>query len=106
MVQHCGSREEFEAIVSGATIPVVCDFSATWCGPCRMLAPVYDKVAAELKGRAIFLKIDIDECEELAALLQISAVPTVMVVEREEEVARTLGFMPASQLKEFIEQYI
>lgn len=85
---------------------VVVDFFATWCGPCKMLSPVYTSLGEEMKEKANFLKVDIDESMELAQRFTITTVPTVVVFKNGEEMDRLVGFIPKNSLKEKVEQYI
>lgn len=85
---------------------VVVDFFATWCGPCKMLSPVYTSLGEEMKENANFLKVDIDESMELAQRFTITTVPTVVVFKNGEEMDRLVGFIPKNSLKEKVEQYI
>lgn len=70
------NTEKFDELLKGDK-PVVCDFFATWCGPCRMLAPVMDKVSAEFADKAVFVKVDIDQNAELAVRYGIMSIPLV-----------------------------
>lgn len=70
----------FKTVVDGMKRPVVIDFSATWCGPCKMYAPTYHQVAEEYKDKADFYKVDIDKCPALANAFGIQAVPTTVVI--------------------------
>ena len=63
---------EFDEIINNSSVPVVCDFFATWCGPCKMLAPVMEQVSDEMDGKAIFLKVDVDDNMELAGRYSIT----------------------------------
>ncbi len=99
------NTQEFNALLEGG-MPVVCDFFATWCGPCRMLAPVMDEVAQELKDKAVFVKINTDENEELAVKYKIYSIPCVKVFKNGQEIAENLGFVPKQALKAFVEQNI
>lgn len=75
-----------------ASLPTVIDFSATWCGPCRMFAPIFHKVAEEYKGKANFLTVDIDERKDLAEAYDIQAVPTTVYLDKEgRELNRITG---------------
>ena len=88
MVQIITSAE-FEEKVLKADLPVLVDFSATWCGPCQMLAPILDRVADKVAGKALVYKVDIDACPDLAVRYQVMAVPTLNLY-RNGEVAKQL----------------
>ena len=93
---------EFDEIVNSASVPVVCDFFATWCGPCKMLAPVMEQVSEEMDGQAIFLKVDVDDNMELAGRYSIMSIPLLLVFKGGEVVDKSLGFMSKSEVKDFI----
>ena len=80
---------------------VLIDFFATWCGPCKMLAPVLDKVAAEIKD-VTFVKVDIDKNVQAAEEYGVQVIPTLVLVEKGQIKAKTQGFMPESALTEFV----
>ena len=86
--------------------PVVCDFWAGWCGPCRMLAPVLDAVAGEMAGRATFVKVNVDENGEAAQRYGVMSIPNVIVFRDGVPAANSLGYVPAAQLKAFLEKNI
>ena len=93
--------EELLALVKeGKT--VVCDFWATWCGPCRMLAPVLDKVAEEFAGRAEFVKVDVDESGEVAQKMGIMSIPDVYIFEDGKVKTHQLGYVPESAMRAFL----
>lgn len=95
--------EELKALINeGKT--VVCDFWAAWCMPCRMLAPVVDKVAGEFQGRAEFVKLNIDENPETAAEYRVMSIPDVFVFENGSKKAHSLGFAPEEELREFFSE--
>ena len=81
---------------------VVVDFFATWCGPCKMLAPVFEEVAKDIGNKASFSKVDIDQCLELARKYGVSTVPTVMIFKDGKPVEKMVGFMPKQQIIEKI----
>ena len=88
------SAAEFQEKVIGASEPVLVDFFATWCGPCRMMAPTIEEVAQEMQGKASVYKIDVDEAPEVAQQFGIMSVPTFIVFENGQPKAKTLGAQP------------
>ena len=85
---------------------LVIDFWATWCGPCRILSPTVDELAAEYEGRATVAKGNVDDCEELAAQFGVRNIPTLVFVKNGEIVDRTVGVLPKQELAARIELYI
>lgn len=88
----------FEDLISGSDVPVLVDFYATWCGPCQMMAPILDKVNAQLKGRLQVVKIDSDKYPQLASQYQIHALPTLVLFKNGQPVDRIEGVLPAEQI--------
>jgi len=84
----------FEAEVLKSSPPVLIDFYATWCGPCKMMAPVIDEVAKDYAGKLKVVKIDVDEAAETAAAMGVTAMPTFIVLKDGQEVWRRLGAAP------------
>jgi thioredoxin 1 len=85
--------------VLGSEVPVVVDFWAPWCGPCRMLAPTIEKLAGELNGKVKVGKMNTDENQETPGGLRISAIPTVLVFSGGKEVERLVGVNPEAKFK-------
>ena len=96
------NEQEFKTKVVNDAAAVV-DFSATWCGPCRMLAPVLEEISEELDGKVNFYNVDVDENSALAAGFGISSVPTVLFLKNGKVVDHTIGFQPGPALKKWIE---
>ena len=96
------NTEKFDELLKGDK-PVVCDFFATWCGPCKMLAPVMDEVSKEFEDKAVFVKVDIDENMELSARYGIMSIPLVAIFKNGELSAKSLGYTSKSETKEFLE---
>jgi thioredoxin 2 len=92
----------FDALIKGAAQPVVVDFWAPWCGPCRMVAPELERVAAANAGKIIVVKVNTDQVDELGERFRIMSIPTMAVFQAGREVARTTGAMPAERIEAFI----
>jgi len=94
------TEDTFEQdIESGVTLV---DFYADWCGPCRMLAPVLEKVAKEVHGEATIGKLDIDQAQRIASSFQITSVPTLILFKDGKEIGRLVGLRDAETVKDFI----
>ncbi len=81
----------------------VVDFSATWCGPCRMMAPVLEDLSEKMGGKAEFFNLDVDEAPEVAAMFGISSIPCLVLLKNGEAVSRSIGFRPGDQIRSWIE---
>ena len=96
----------FDALVRGSALPIVVGFWAPWCGPCRMVAPELQKVAASNAGRYLVVKVNTDAVPELGDRYRIRSIPTMAVFEGGREVARTSGARPAADIEVFIRQSV
>ena len=94
------TKENFEMEVLNSSIPVLVDFWATWCGPCKMIAPVIDMIAEEYEGKIKVGKIDVDEENELAMKYGVASIPTLMLFENGEVVNKKVGFMQKAEIEE------
>ena len=101
MVKEMTGQELDELVSTGKK--VVCDFFATWCGPCRMLSPVMEELSEEFPD-ATFAKVDVDKNGDLAASLGVFSIPDVFVFENGEAKDHNLGYLPKEQMKEFLKK--
>lgn len=99
------SPENFDEIIS-TNKPVLIDFHATWCGPCKMIAPVIDEIATELKDTAVICKLDIDVCPDIAQKHGVMSVPTLIVFKGGEPVEKVVGARPKQALVDMIQKHV
>lgn len=88
----------FDRLVSDASVPVVVDFWAPWCGPCRAMAPELERAAQQLAGEALVVKVNTDAEPELGSRFRIRSIPTIAVFRRGREIARVAGARPAADI--------
>ena len=93
-----------EALLAGSQLPVVVDFWAPWCGPCRAMAPMFEQAASELAGKARFVKVNVDEQQALARRHGIRAIPTLILFRGAEEIRRHSGAMDAGALVRWVRE--
>lgn len=96
----------FEEEVIKSEVPVMVDFGATWCGPCRMIAPYMDQIAEEYQGKAKVVKADVDECSGLAAKFGIRNVPTVLYFKGGQVVGKLVGGAPKQKFEDELKKYL
>ncbi len=98
------SEQSFEREVLKAALPVVVDFYAPWCGPCKMLAPLLEQVAGEFQGRIRFGKVNVDDAPQLAGALQITGVPTLALFRGGQLADTKVGLLSPRMLKAWLEE--
>jgi len=104
MVKHFKTAE-FDAAVEAAPVALV-DFWADWCGPCRMLAPLVDELAAKYDGRVLVGKVNVDEEPELARRFGVMSIPTVVVLKNGQEAERIVGVRPAPAFTAALDKHL
>lgn len=103
-MEATNKKESFGTLIKGST-PVLVDFTATWCGPCKMMKPVLEQLHQQMGERVRIIKIDIDKSPAAASAYQVQSVPTLILFQNGKTLWRQSGVLQASQLKKIIEQY-
>jgi thioredoxin 1 len=102
--RHITSAEEFESVVLKADKPVLVDFYADWCGPCRMLAPTIENLAKQYNGRVVVAKVNVDHLGQVAGRYGIQGIPAVVVFDKGKEVQRLVGLRPAGDYTKVLDK--
>ncbi len=89
----------FDQIVLQAKTPVLVDFWAAWCGPCRLVAPLVEELAEEYEGKISFAKLDVDQNPKMASKYGVMSIPTLLIFKKGEPVSNIVGFRPKAELK-------
>lgn len=100
------NKEEFENQVLKANKPVLVDFWAPWCGPCKMVTPEVEAVAEAYDGRAIIAKVNVDEQPQIASEYNVMGIPTLIVIKEGHEMSRIVGFKPRTELSAALDKQL
>lgn len=100
------TKDSFEEEVLSSQIPVVLDFFATWCGPCRLLSPVLEELAAQYRDEVRFCKVNVDEQPDLAARFGIASIPTLLFFKDGEIKKKSLGYRRKQELDEILQELL
>ncbi len=100
------SEATMDEVLGSSAEPVLVDFWAEWCGPCKMIAPILEEIADEQKGKLKIAKLNVDDAPNVAIKYQVMSIPTLIVFKEGKEVARTVGARGKAQLLETIAQYL
>ena len=98
--------DSFEENVVNSEVPVLVDFSAAWCGPCKALAPIIDEIARDYDGRLNVFQVDVDENQDLAGRYKIFSVPTLLVFKGGSVADQIVGYVPKQKLEDTIRKHV
>jgi thioredoxin 1 len=97
-------EKNFDKEVLQSNTPVIIDFWASWCGPCKMMGPVFEELSKEYEGKLKFVKVSTEDVPELAEQFNIRGIPSLSIIKGKEEINRIVGFVPKEQLKKQIDE--
>ncbi len=99
-------NSNFHTKIKDSNLPVMVDFYADWCGPCKMMSPVLEQLAEEYNGKVNVYKLNVDEAREIAGEFGINSIPTVIIFKDGQKVDQFIGALPKSQIEGYIKKYV
>jgi len=96
----------FKVLLKSESRPILVDFWAEWCGPCRLLAPIFEKLSEKYSDKMVFAKVNVDECPDLAEEYGVMAVPTLILFVNGAEAERIIGLVPEKRIESLIKKYL
>lgn len=99
------NTNNFNTIIQSVTVPIIVDFWAPWCGPCRMMAPNFEQASKELSPKVQFVKVNTEQNQQLASQFQIQSIPTLIIFKNGQEVHRVSGALSTQQIKTLLSQF-
>ena len=100
------AKKSFAELINSPGMPVLVDFYADWCGPCKTMSPIVTQVAAELSGKVKVIKVDVDKNQAAASQFRVQGVPTLILFSKGQPVWRQSGVVPANQLSQILRQHL
>lgn len=98
--------KSFDALIKESNLPVLVDFWVAWCRPCRMVSPTVERIAKEMKGKLLTVKVNVDRKQHVASKYQIESIPTIMLFHKGQALMRLAGALPYDALKAEVEEHL
>ena len=100
------NETNFNQVISETTIPILVDFWAEWCGPCKMIGPVVEEIASEFEGKVQVAKLDVDENQNTASNYKVVSIPTLILFKEGKEMERSIGYKNKDELRRLLNKYL